>query len=430
MKFLRIHLPVFLLLLAITFAAFGYLMTTPLWNVVDFGILCDANAQSQNLGQMFRHVGFYFSQPLLQLAFLAEFHLFGVEPAGYIAVNLIIHAVNAFIVYMLVHMLFPRKRMAVLAAILFALTVGSYGKPLMAIHQLESLLLACLHLLVLYCFIRNDFRREGDIRSAWFLAGLLLYLATGLTKAASFSLIGTLIAYKAFFFQWRKGRAILSPDILVFIVVGALFHWGQGAWGFRGNSILHTTQSFDQFTWISFKNIFRYLNLMFFPIQASPVLEESGALVRSLYEARTVIRSLVTLSIVSYSFFGIVFGSKAIRFFIAWTYITLLPFTGTTATGTWLNLTHLYLASLGFCVILAAGTAGCVRLLDVRRYRRYTPYLVPALFIAVSMILTFKLDRRHREFAASEAGHRHQSSLLESCQEREARRLLPEPPAS
>jgi hypothetical protein len=50
---------------------------------------------------MFHHVGFYFSQPLLQLVFLAEYRLFGVNVAGYLAVNLAIHALNAFVVYML-----------------------------------------------------------------------------------------------------------------------------------------------------------------------------------------------------------------------------------------------------------------------------------------------------------------------------------------
>ncbi len=426
MKFLRVHLPIFLLLLAITFAAFGYLLTTPLWDNLDFTILCDANAQSQHVSEMVRHIGFYFSQPLLQLAFLVQFRWFGINPAGYLAVNLFIHAFNAFLVYMLVNMLFPRKRMALLAAALFALTVGSYGKPVMTIHQLESLLLAALHLLVLYCFIRNDFRREGGVLSAWFGLGLLLYLATGLTKAASFSLISTLIAYKVFFNPWRKGRAIVSPDILVFLVIGILFHWGQNRWGF-GAGILREPPSFDKFTLISFKNIFRYLNLMFFPMQQSPVLEHSSRLVLGIYEARTLIRTIVTLSVISYSFFGFVFGSKAVRFFIAWTYITLLPFTGVTTGGDWLNLTHLYLTSLGFCVILSAGTMGCMNLLKVRRWRKYAPFAVPALFISVAMLLTFKLDRQHRAFAESQRGQQWEQMLLESCNERDVRQQEPSP---
>lgn len=404
MKAILQHGPVFLLLLAVTFAAFGYLTTAPLWDRTDFDILVDALGQSQELGSMVCHIGFYFSQPLLQLAFVAELNLFGLEPAGYLAVNLFLHVCNAFLVYMLVNMLFPRRKMALLSALLFALGVGSYGKTLMAVHQLESLLLALFHLLVLYFFIRNDFRREGRILSPLFLLGLALFLATGLTKTASFSLIGTLIAYKAFFYRWRKGRAILSADILTFLIVGALFYWAQSRWGYQFHRVIDTSSPFESFTLVSFKNIFRYLNLMFFPIQPSTALDTSNALIHAVYEARTVIRTFLTLSIVSFSFFGFVFGNKAIRFFIAWTYITLLPFTGNSESGSWLNLNHLYLTSLGFCVVLAAGATSCANLLRVHRWRRYLPYGIPLLFVLMSLGLTYKLDSEHRAFARSETG--------------------------
>ncbi|MBU8871702.1 MAG: hypothetical protein KOO60_12620 [Gemmatimonadales bacterium] len=417
MKTILTHGPVFLTLVAITFAAFGYLMTTPLWDNVDFDIFCDAYAQSQNTSDMFRHIGFYFSQPLLQLIFMLEFRAFGLDPTWYIGINLIIHAISSFVVFMLVNMLFPKKSVAFLAATLFALGVGSYGKMLMATHQLESLLLANLHLLILYFFIRNDFRRKGKIISPLFLFGLFLYLITGLTKTASFSLIGTLIAYKAFFYRWRNGRAIFSLDIMAFIVVGILFHWAQGRWGFQGQVVLQETNPFDHFTLVSFKNIFRYLNLMFFPMQASPVLDSSSIWVQWAFEARTLIRTFVTLSIISFSFFGFVFGNKAIRFFIAWTYITLMPFTGHSISGNWLNLNHLYLTSLGFCVILASGTVSCSNLLVVRRWRRYVPYLVPLIFILLSLGLTYKLDAHHRAFARSPRGLEFHQGLKDCCSE-------------
>ena len=230
MSSIRNHGPIFLLLLVLVAVTFGRLVTTPLWNTNDVEVLCEAHALSADPGAMFGHIGFYFSQPILQLTFLAEYRRFGVEPAGYIAVNLLIHTINAFMVYMLVHMLFPRKRLAVLAAVLFALGVGSYGKVFMSIHRVESLLLSMLHILVLYFFIRNDFRHKGDVRSPLFLLGLGLYLMTGLTKNASFSLIGCLIAYKVFFYGTRR-RNIVTLDILVFLVAGTFFHLGQAKWG-------------------------------------------------------------------------------------------------------------------------------------------------------------------------------------------------------
>ena len=99
--------------------------------------------------------------------------------------------------------------------------------------------------------------------------------------------------------------------------------------------------------------------------------------------------------------FGIVFGSRAVRFFIAWTFITVLPFAGQDPTGQWLNLKHLYLVSLGFCVILAAGTTGCSELLARHRWRRYAPYAVPLAFVIAAVVLTHKLDHQNRQQANS-----------------------------
>ena len=415
---LRTHGPVLLALLAVVAIAFGRLVTTPLWDPLDSQIVHDAHVLSLDPSSMFNHLGFYFSQPLLQLAFLAEYHFFGLNTSGYLAVNLVVHAFNAFMVYMLVNMLFPRRSMAILASVLFALAVGSYGRVFMTIHQLESLLLALLHLLVLYFFIRNDFRREGRVWSPLFLIGLALFLMTGLTKAASFSLIGCLVAYKAFFYRHRASRAIISPDILVFLVASILFYLGQHKWGYQNPTIFENTGGESQFSLLSFKNIFRYLNLMFFPMQQSPLLDSAPGWVVWVFHARVVVRVFLTLSIVSYSFFGFVFGSRAIRFFIAWTYITLLPFTSHTASGEWLNLSHLYLTSLGFCVILAAGASGTNALLKRRKWRSLAPYVVPFIFAAISLGVAWKLDAKNKAMAHADDAVELRSELVRECQRR------------
>ncbi len=395
MKILKEHGPILLLILGTVFAAFGHLTATPLWDGGDAQIICDAHQLSLQPTAMFHHLGFYFSQPLLQLVFLAEYHLFGQNVAGYLAVNLAIHALNAFVVYMLVNLLFPRRNMAVLAALLFALGVGSYGRVFTTVHALESLLLAGLHMLALYFFIRNDFRRDGRLRSSYFAIGLGIFLLAGLTRASSFSLMLSLVAYKAFFHR-RRGRPVWSPDLLVFVAVGALFFVGQERWGFDSPAIFNPDHEATKFSILSVKNLFRYLVLMFFPLQTSPMLDTAPTIIVWMYHARAVIRFALTIAIVSYSFFGFVFGSRAIRFFIAWTYITLLPFTAHTASGRWLNLNHLYLASLGFCVVIAAGTVGCSSLLARAGRRRFVPYLAPALLVVGALGLTYQLDHKYK----------------------------------
>jgi len=409
------------LLLLVAFGAYGPMITGRLWYPLDFQILLDAHQLAAAPWRMFRHVGAWFSQPLLQLTFLLEYRNFGLQYGGYVAVNILLHGLNAFVVYMLVNMLFHRGGMALLAAVLFAFGVGSYGRTLQTVAGQESLLLAFLHLLVLYLFIRNDFRSDGKLLSGYFLLGLAIYSLTGLTKASTLSILGCLVAYKAFFFHRRERRPVFSNDLLVFLALGLLFQLGQAKWGFRTPTVTGGGEGPLVYTYLSTLNVFQYLNLMVFPLQESALLRDAGVLVQVLYDIRVVIRTLVTLAVLSFSFFGFVFGSRPLRFFIAWTYITLIPFSAQAPGTGWLNLTHLYLASLGFCVVLAAGATGCVNLLAIHRWRRLVPLVVPVAFVITALSLTYRLDARNRELATSPEIEALRQETLQRLQERPIR---------
>ncbi len=395
------HIAVLLLLEAVVFAVFRHVLETPLWNPVDFEILHDAHVLQGNLGGYFSHLGTFFSQPLLQVVFLLESGVFGHDPTGYLAVNLAVHGMNAFVVYLLVNMLFPHERMALTASLLFALAVGHYGKGLLSLAGLESLLIALFYLVVLYCMIRNDFRHGGRLRTPWFLVGLAVFVLAGLTRPASFSLLGSLLAYKLLFYRERGGRSVFSPPLLILLVVGVSFYVAKVLWGYdqppmRFGGVPGATE----FTWESFKTIFRYLNLLVFPLQVSDLVTSSHPIVHFLYDWRVIVRTLLSLGLVSFSFFGFLFGSRALRFFIAWTYITVIPASLIAGGSEWLNVRALYLAAVGFCVILAAGTLGCVRLLGAHRHRRWLPFIIPLCFAVVALAVNTRLAARNTTRAA------------------------------
>jgi hypothetical protein len=384
-----------LLIVGVVFACFARLADGTFWNLPDFEILLEADNLARQPLAMFGHLGTYFSQPLLQLAFVGEYALFGLDYSAYVLVNLAIHAFNACLVYLLVNMLFFRPRMALLAGLLFAAGVGNYGKALLAVAQLEVLLLSFFHLVVLYLFIRNDYRAEGGVRSPTFLLGLAIYILAGLTKASTLSLLGCLLAYKIFFVSHRRGRPILSLDLIVFLVLGLLFQIGQARFGYQGPTVIITDAGPVSYTWISIKNVFRYLTLMVLPMQESSLLAVAGPLMQAIFDVRRYVYPVLVLGVVSFSFFGFVFGSRPLRFFIAWTYIVLVPFSGVAADGGWLNLKHLYLASLGFCVVLSAGSLGTYSLLCARRWRRLLAFALPACYLVAALALAYRLDARY-----------------------------------
>jgi hypothetical protein len=415
MRFVKTHGPVLLITLCVSFLSYGWLLRTPLWSPLDLKIITEASVMARNPFAGFLHIGAYFSQPLLQISFLIEYLLFCASLAGYLAVNLLIHSFNAFLVYMLVNMLFGKRRMAILAAALFAFTVGNYGKVLTTVAGLESLLLSHFYLLVLYFLIRNDWRHQGRLTSPYFLLGLVIFGLASLTRATSFSLLGCLLAYKFFFYGQQGSKDVFSRNILVLICVGLVFFIAQSIWGHHTPAIVTHAERPLALTWESIKMVFRYLTLMVFPLQPSSLVERANPVVQLLFDVRTYIRVLLTLAIISYSFFGFVFGGRALRFFIAWTYIMLLPFTGLPDTGEWLNLTHLYLTSLGFCLVLAAGAEGASGLLIVRPWRRYLPYLVPALYVILALSITYELDEAHRRLAGTTEVAEARAHLEEHC---------------
>jgi len=421
------HLTFLVVLQLVVFAAYWRNVSLPLWNPIDFEILRDADVLSSHIAEFFGHLGNAFSQPLLQIGLMAEYRLFGLDPAGYMVVNLVLHGLNAFVVYMLVYMLFPRERLAMLASLLFALSVGHYGKITMSLVGIEPLMLAFLYLVVLYCLIRNDFHHGGRIRSRWYLCGLGVFLLAGLTKPESFSILGSLVAYRFFFYKERGGRAVFPGSLMILIVLGVLFYIAQRIWGYQDPDRLVTENVTTlQAVWYGFKNMFRYLNLMLFPMQSSSMLDSSHPIVQFVYEWRLIIRSLVSLGIISFSFFGFVFGGKAVRFFIAWTYITVLPFTIFSGPQDWLNLKYLYLASIGFCVILAGGTVGCIGLLKKHRWQRLVPLAAPLLFIVMSNVVSARLVAKNRIGARGAEIHELHRLLDEELQTRHGHTEAPE----
>ncbi len=404
------HLSVLLLLQLVVFVTYWRVTALPLWNPLDFGLLYDAHVMSANLDTFFTHIGTLFSQPLLRLVLMYEYHLFGIEPAGYLTINIALHGLNSFIVYLLVYMLFPRERLANLASLLFALSVGHYGKLLMSISGVESLMLSFFYLMVLYALIRNDFHYGGRVWSGWYLFGLAVYVLAGLTGAMSFSILGGLVAYRFFFYKERGGRAVFPPSLMILVVVGSLIFAAQHIWGYQSPDTTATEPLGPlHAVWFSFKTIFRYLNLIVFPLQESSMLSSSHPLIQLIYDWRVVVRSLVALGVISFSFFGLVFGGRSVRFFIAWTYITVLPFTVIATTGSWLNIQYLYMASIGFCVILAGGTVGCMGLLASQRWKRLAPLAAPLLFVLISQTVVVRLTARntlHAEGSRAQELHR------------------------
>jgi hypothetical protein len=385
---------IFLAFLGLSFLFFHIAIDNGFWHGEDFIALDHSLRMREAPSAVFESSTPFKFQPLVYAIYFALFNLFSFNASGYFIFNIILHAFNSFLVYLLVNTLLKDRTVALLSGLLFAFTVGSYGKSVMIVSGLEDLVITALTLMTMIFYFKNELDGGGRLRSVWFAFALIFFTLSMLTRSTSFSILGAFLAFN-FFFRLDIKKRVFSINFLVLFIVAfaalivktQVFHYTP--------ALYHTYPGILKFIFLSAKSIISYLVRMIFPIHTSHLVTESGAVVRFVYSFATQIRILIALVILSYSLFGFIFGNHSIRFFIAWTYIMVLPFAFFEFPRDWLNIRHLYLVSVGFIMVISAGAVYCSRLISHRRWRRFVPLLVPLFFIILSRFIVTQLDRSY-----------------------------------
>ncbi len=391
---------------------FGQAQDNGFWHGADFLSLQHSLMMIDGTADSFSSQPPFKFQPLAYLAYFVLFKAFIFNAKGYFIFNIILHGLNSFLVYSLVQTILKDRTIALLSGLLFVFTVGSYGKSVMIASGLEDLLITTLTLLTMLCYFKNELDRGGKTLSGCYLLTLLLFVTSMLTRSTSMAILGTFLGFN-FFFKNETGKRVLNANFIILLVVAvtALIIKAQ-VFGYRPPLYTENPGVFKFIFW-TFKNVINYLVRMVFPIHTSHLVAQSGTAVRFAYRFATEIRIIIALTIISYSFFGFIFGNRPIRFFIAWTYIMVIPFAFFQFPDDWLNIRHLYLVSVGFVVVISAGAVFCSRLITHQRIRRFVPMLVPLMFIILSRFIVWQLDRSYEFKAASPAAIEMKENLSE-----------------
>jgi hypothetical protein len=404
---------VFLAMLAASLLFYGMALDNDFWHPEDFRLLGEAQTVLHDPSMLLSTDASENYHPFPLAIFSAQYRIFGMNPMGYYAFNLVLHAFNAFLVYFLVLAFIPDKRIATLSSSLFVLGVGSYGKAVLFVGGMENLLLTMLYLGILNLYIRNDRYEDGRVLSPRYFLVLFLFLLASYAQPTAFSLIMGLFAYKLFFSGERGGRNILAPNLIILVAAAVSFWILRELTGVVSVSSGLAGRDPWDFTTSFVKNMVSYLIHMFFPIHVSHLVATSHPVVRAIYSVAPVIRVIIGIFLISYSAFGFVFGNRTIRFFLAWTFISVLPFCALQLPEDWLNIRYLYQVSVGFCFILASGTVLSMDLLYRRRWRRFVPYLAPLIFVVLSAFINTRLDAKY-ETAVGEPNAVESRAALES----------------
>ncbi len=411
MKYLK-HLLVLVIFLILSFLFFRLCLDNGFWNGYDYVGLENSIMMHSDRAAAFESNPPFKFQPLVYSIHYLLFKHFFFDASGYFLFNILLHGLNSFLVYFLVNTLIRDRAVAVLAGLLFVFTVGSYGKTVMIASGLEDLVITFLTLCTMICYFHNELHREGKILSPWYLLTLIFFVASIFTRSTSFAILGSFLAFN-FFFRTERKRKVADAGFAILLVLAiaalvakaTLFHYTP--------PLYRQQPGVFMFVYYAAKNVINYLVRMIFPVHTSHLVTGAVPAVRFIYKFATQIRILIALTVLSYSFFGFVFGNRTIRFFIAWTYIMVLPFAFFQFPGDWLNIRHLYLVSVGFVSVIASGAVYCSRLISENRWRRFVPLVVPVAFILLSRFIVVQLDSSYRVKAASPIMAEYRKNLAE-----------------
>ena len=190
------------------------------------------------------YVGNY--APVQILSYMLDYTLWGMRPAGYIAVDILLHCGVGILLYLLVLRLEACRFAALLAAAIFLLHPVQV-EAVAWISQRKTLLAAFFFLLALHAWLGAN-EAEGARGRRLYLASLAAFILALLAKVSAIVLPAVLLLHTLCY--PREGRTRSFRAIVPFVVVAVPAAWlavasqapdaGGGRVGFHGGSPLAT----------------------------------------------------------------------------------------------------------------------------------------------------------------------------------------------
>jgi protein O-mannosyl-transferase len=210
--------------------------------------------------------------PLTILALAAEYHLFGLNPVGYHAVNLLLHILNVLLVFYTVYLISDKAPVALIASLLFGVH-PLHVESVAWVAELKDLLYTFFFLAsyIFYLKYLNELQKKDQhIRTSthYYLLALLMFLLSLLSKAMAASL--PLVLILTDFFRGRridkKTLTDKAPFFLLAIVFGVVAVFAQKS---LGATELTTSFTFAQRIVFASYGFISYLVKLIFPLNLS-----------------------------------------------------------------------------------------------------------------------------------------------------------------
>ena len=382
--------------------------------VKDISYFLDYNRAKQ-FGNQYNHfIGRYVGY----LAFALNYKIHGVSVTGYHVVNLLIHAINALLVYYLVLLTFRTpfliksllKLQAQYIALFSALFFVSHPLQTEAvtyIFQRLASLAALFYTLSLILYIKSRLS-EKKAEQYFFLALSLIATVLAMkTKENAFTLPFVIALYEFFFFTGEvRARIVrLIPILLtLFIIPLTLIGIDKPVGEIIASVGPATVDSAGVSRWDYFITQFRvvvtYIRLLFLPINQN--LDYTYSLSVSFSDMRVIASFLLLLCFAGLAFylykrsFVAIPDLRIAAFGIFWFFITLSVESSIIPLQTTIDEYRVYLPSVGFFISIIVG----IFLFTLRSKSANIRYLTTSILIVMVLLTSYLSYARNSLWAS------------------------------
>lgn len=313
------------------------------------------------------------------LTFAINYKVHGLDARGYHAANLIIHIINALLVYALASLLLRvsggiSRELGDFLPLFSALVFISHPVQTQAVTyivQRFASLAAMFYLSAVILYMK--FRSSGKI--LFYLLAIAASFLAIKTKETAFTIPVVLACTELFFFRanGRQRLLFLSPFALLSIVFAANAFGSSAA--FQGSA--------SEYLFTQFRVVVTYVRLIFLPVGQN--LYYDYPIYKSFFDAKVMLSAAFLLSIAAFGAYSYRFN-KLVSFGIFWFFIALSVESSIIPIADVIFEHRVYLPSVGAIIAITSGIGALVR-------KKSVFILIMALIVSILSIAAVSRNR-------------------------------------
>lgn len=331
------------------------------------------NLTVQNMGKIFSsfYGGAYV--PLTVFSFAVDYKIGGLNPLSYHRTNLILHIINAILIFFIVHLFCKRIFVSFLTALFFAIH-PLHVEPVAWVSGRKDLVYALFFTGSLFVYF---YSKISAIKYYYFIS-FLLFIAALLSKPVAITLPLVILAFECFLYQRSIKKSIICivPHLIISIIFFYIAVIAQKTAGAFPQERLNFLQQIN----LSLSNLLFYFYKMFVPLKLSCIYP-----IQNYWFAPFVILLIIIIVLISLRY------NRIIALTMVLFVIMMLPVLQLFPVGQILSDRYTYLSLTGFFYLAGAFVDSLYF-----KGRKFFRIFVSTLLIIVIAFLSFLSNKQCR----------------------------------